>query len=80
MCQRRGGPVTSRTQNLTNDENEMSKFGGDLRNLQKAVSRRRQGQAIGEALRNQFESLVAEPLPDHLLDLLNELENREGES
>ncbi|WP_397422903.1 NepR family anti-sigma factor, partial [Phenylobacterium sp.] len=30
--------------------------------------------------RNQFESLVAEPLPDHLLDLLNELERREGES
>jgi hypothetical protein len=80
MCRRRGGSVTSRTQNLTNDENGTSKFGGDLRNLQKAVSRRRQGQAIGEALRNQFESLVAEPLPDHLLDLLNELERREGES
>ena len=80
MCRRRGGSVTSRTQNLTNDENGTSKFDGDLRNLQKAVSRRRQGQAIGEALRNQFESLVAEPLPDHLLDLLNELERREGES
>jgi hypothetical protein len=65
---------------LTNDENGTSKFGDDLRNLQKTVSRRRQGQAIGEALRSQFESLVAEPLPDHLLDLLNELERREGES
>ena len=65
---------------MTDDNNPPAEFGNKLRTLQKTVTRRRQGQVIGQQLRNQFESLLAEPLPDHLLELLNELEERERET
>jgi ribosomal 50S subunit-associated protein YjgA (DUF615 family) len=62
---------------LTDDGNSKADFGRKLRTLEASVSRRRQGQVIGQQLRNQFETLMAEPLPDHLLKLLDELEQRE---
>lgn len=64
---------------MTDDSKATADFGSKLRTLQNTVSRRRQGQVIGQQLRNQFETLLAEPLPDHLLQLLNELEEKECE-
>jgi hypothetical protein len=66
--------------NLTDDINATAEFGSQLRVLQRAASRRRQGQAIGQQLRKQHEALLAEPLPAHLLQLLNELEEKESET
>lgn len=65
---------------MTNEERPRGKTSVEPRAGQLAATRRKQGEAIGEELRNQFQTLLAEPLPDHLLDLLNELERRESGS
>lgn len=44
------------------------------------TSRRLQGETIGKVLRAQYESVLAEPVPPDLLNLLNALEKREAES
>ena len=65
---------------MTNEERPRGKDSVEPRVAQQAATRRKQGEAIGEELRNQFQTLLDEPLPDHLLDLLNELERRESGS
>ena len=65
---------------MTNEERPRGKNSVEPRVGQRAATRRKQGEAIGEELRNQFQTLLEEPLPDHLLDLLNELERRESGS
>ena len=65
---------------MTNDESSGGKNSTEPRMRRQAAVRRKQGEAIGQELRNQFQTLLAEPLPDHLLDLLNELEKRESGS
>ena len=44
------------------------------------MTRRLQGETIGKALREQYESVLAEPVPNELLALLDALERRETES
>lgn len=46
----------------------------------KAATRRAQGEAIGKALRKQFDDILTEPVPDDLIALLDQLEQREGET
>jgi len=41
------------------------------------ATRRLQGEAIGKALREQYEAVLAEPVPDAILALLDSLEKRE---
>lgn len=65
---------------MTNEESPRGKNSAELRIRQQAAARRKQGEAIGQELRNQFQNLLEEPLPDHLLDLLNDLEKRESGS
>ncbi len=79
MCWGLRGEWTIGTRNLTDDNTSTAVFSSSIRTLQNTVSRRRQGQAIGQQLRDQFETLLAEPLPDHLLQLLNELEKQESD-
>lgn len=64
---------------MTNYERSGGKAGSEPRTSQKAALRRKQGEAIGQELRKQFDHLLAEPLPDHLIALLDELERREAE-
>ena len=47
--------------------------------LHNAATRRAQGEAIGKALRKQFDDILTEPVPDDLMALLDTLEQREGE-
>jgi Anti-sigma factor NepR len=44
------------------------------------ATRRLQGETIGKVLREQYESVLAEPVPGELLALLDALERRETES
>jgi len=45
-----------------------------------AAARRLQGRTIGKVLREQYESVLSEPVPAELLDLLDALELNEGGS
>lgn len=64
---------------MTNHKSSDAKPASEPKTLQKAALRRKQGDAIGQELRKQFDHLLAEPLPDHLIELLDELERREVE-
>ena len=44
------------------------------------ATRRLQGETLGKVLREQYESVLAEPVPDELLALLEALERQETES
>ena len=44
------------------------------------ATRRLQGEAIGRALRAQYDAVLAEPVPADLLDLLDALDKRDSDT
>ena len=64
---------------MTNDKAPLVVHTAEPQAQRKAATRRAQGEAIGKALRKQFDDILTEPVPDDLIALLDQLELREGQ-